>query len=399
MSLTVSGESNDTQRGAGSSSSHSPTASQPKSHTSRHDGREVTVEQVWAPDVRDQVLDLLQSHHHWPAKTRQEHDTLWQWRYTSLTERPPATWVVRATGVPGIVGHIAMFTRYYRLGTQELVATVPADVIVHRDWRRLGVGQRLIEIILEHVQQASSDFVVAFATPDIHGVLRRAGYHDFGGFRESVELRKSRAYLRERWRFGGALAPAVDTCLKVRRQFYTKARHLARWSQRFRIAPLSVDDFDMLDRGHWRYPADRVVTNDSVDFIRARFAESRSVPHTFIGIWDRRTDRLEGYVIARAVDGKRPGIMGCQTNFHALDVPTAIALVAETSFETAAVWVVATAGDNGLVQALERFGLITRLNDAPHPFRVFVYWSPQHPLATCFASPGCWTFLPGAAEF
>ncbi|MGH8570859.1 MAG: GNAT family N-acetyltransferase, partial [Gammaproteobacteria bacterium] len=299
------------------------------------------------------------------------------------------------------VGHIAGFSRRFRMNGTDLRGLVLGDLLVHRDWRRGGLGRRLITTPVSLVQGRRFDFVLAFsfprAFPRAHPLFLKLGFRDLGPFREYVDLRHSAATLRRHLAPAALLSPPVDALLALRRWLYHRRRGLAKVSRRWRVERAKTDEIATAGLHHWRGPPDRIASNDSYDFIIRRYFTDPGVSHALFAIRHGATGRLDGYAIV-GLEDRRPTVFDCRTNAEFLDVPTAVTLVGARLPPHNYSYVVATT-DGWLGRELSTCGFIKRPTSSDAPFFLLAYWELTHPLAAKFAVRDNWTLFLGAAEF
>lgn len=359
----------------------------------------VTVELVEPDEVREQVVELMWEHRHWPGETREDYRRLWEWRYRALGDGPPGVRVARTTD-GRVVGHTAVFPRTFRFGDRRLRGAVPGDILVHRDWRRHGIGVQLMLLPKQMVRRGDLDVVIVVGTYRAHEILVRLGFEELGGFHRHVRVLDSRPLLEGRLprpALAAAAAPVVDGALGL-------AGWLPRRRVRSRAAGLEVVALDPdavagMDRSHWSFPADRLVGEDSPSYLVRRFLQDPHTRRELLALRDGATGDVEGHVVVEH-DGGTATVCDCRVNADRLDEAAAISLAGERLSGRAAVYQVPALPGSDLAGRLRSLGFLHRSPVRPPGERVHVsaYWDPDLPFADALRGPEAWSLYTGAAD-
>lgn len=358
--------------------------------------RAVAITQVEPRDVREGVIDLLWEHRHWPGSSREEYRRLWEWRYAGLSESTPLAWVAR-TEDGRIAAHLAVFPRRYRVGETELRCALPGDVLVHRDFRASGLGARLILLPRQLVKEGRFDMVLVVGNALVHRLCTRLSYRDLTTFASYVDLRRSGPGLERRFgRVARLASPLVDLA-------WTLRRRLRQRGARRRAAGLVAERLDAeqvlrLDRGHWRYPAGRVVGAEDEVYVARRFLGDPYTRREIFGLRDTRTRRFEALVTVEYWTG-RAVVCDCRVNAARLDEVTAIVSVGDQLPAGVQSYAVAARPDSLLGEELEAGGFVLRPVDSEdRRLHLTAFWSAGHPLAGSLKRIEAWNLYLGAAD-
>ena len=352
------------------------------------------IRQVEPLAVREAVVDLLWTHRHWPGTTREEYLALWDWRYGALADGEPLVWVARTPEDGGLIGHVAVFPRRFRLGDLELCGAVPGDLIIHRDHRRSLLGIRLLSLPQFLARRGVFDLVLTFPTDVSYRLSLHLGYRAVGSWRSYVDVRRAAPYLRARvGPVAALLGPLVDGLWGIHR--WRHQRTVAAAARRFRVEPVDVARVPELDRSHWHYPPDRLVAVASNTYLERRFLRDPLNRRELFAVCDRRTGRLEGHVVIEYRQ-EVAAVCDCQVNAAALDEVTAIALAAPCLPPEAAFYVVPVLPNSVLGEELRRAGFVSHSSD---PWiHASALWTPAHPRAGELARVDRWNLFAGAAD-
>lgn len=355
-----------------------------------------TIAQVEPEDVRDQVIDLLWDHRHWPGSSRDDYVRLWEWRYGGLSESVPLTWVARA-GDGRLVAHLAVFPRRYRVEDAELRCALPGDVLVHRDWRASGIGTRMILLPRQLVREGRFDIALVVGNVLVHKLCTRLGYRDLTTFASYVDLRRSGPGLERRFgRAARVAGPVIDLAWKLRRRLRQRAG-------RRRAAGLTVERLDAsrlprLDRGHWRHPPGRLVGAEDEAYLARRFLQDPYARREIFGLLDAATRRLEAHVAVEYGAG-RGVVCDCRVNAARLDEVTAIALVGDHLPAAICTYAVAARPGSLLAGELEAAGFVPRPLEPPdRRLHLTAFWNRAHSLAAPLERTAAWNLYLGAAD-
>lgn len=347
--------------------------------------------------IRDELVDLLWEHHHWPGSSPAEYLRLWEWRYRSLGDGEPLAWVARAPDDGKLVGHIAFFPRRFRLGGLELRGAAPGDVIVDRAWRRHGLGARLLLLPKQLVRKGDFDLVLIAGSLLVHRLGTRLGYHDLETLHAHVDLRRSGPALARRFAPATALGPLVDLASSVRRR--RRQREARRTGRRFAVEPLGLDAVVSLDRAHWSFPPDRLVGVDSTGYLARRFLDDPFNTRQLFALRDRASGRTEGYVIVE-YRGARATVCDCRVNAATLTEATAIAVVGRHLPAETEVYSVPVLPGSVLSDELRASGFVHRRPQEPPEARLHLmaFWRPEDPHAADLARLERWNLYLGVVD-
>lgn len=359
----------------------------------------VTVERVEPDEVREQVVELMWEHRHWPGETREDYRRLWAWRYRALGDGRPGVRVAR-TPDGRVVGHTAVFPRTFRFGDRRLRGAVPGDILVHRDWRRHGIGVRLMLLPKQMVRRGDLDLVIVVGTYQAHEILVRLGFEELGGFHRHVRVLDSRPLLEGRLpgpALATAAAPLVDGALGLagwlpRRRARSRAAGLE-------VVALDADEVAGMDRGHWSFPAGRLVGEDSPTYLVRRFLKDPCTRRELLALRDEATGAVEGHVVVEH-DGGTATVCDCRVNADRLDEAAAVALAGDQLAGRAAVYQVPALPGSDLAGRLRSLGFLHRSPVRTPEERVHVsaFWDPDLPCADELRGPEAWSLYTGAAD-
>jgi len=357
-----------------------------------------TIRQVEPRAVREEVVDLLWAHRHWPGATRDEYLALWDWRYGALADGEPLVWVARAPEDGALTGHVAVFPRRFRLGGVELRGAVPGDLLVHREHRRSLLGIRLLSLPQLLARRGAFDLVITFPTKLSYRLSLQLGYRDLGSWRTYADLRRAEPVLRGRiGRGAAAVGPIVDALWAARRWHYGRALRAA--ARRFRVEPVGAGRVGTLDRSHWCCRPDRLVAVGSATYLERRFLLDPFNRRELFGVWERRTSRFQAHVIVEYRQGVA-AVCDCEVNAAVLDEVTAIALATTCLPPEVAVYGVPALPGSLLERELRGAGFFPLPSDesAPERTHASALWMSTHACAGDLARVECWNLFAGAGD-
>lgn len=353
----------------------------------------IGVTEVEPSSVAEEVAHLLWEQRHWQKRTLDECRRLWAWRYTSLSDRQARVWVARDPASGRLVGHIAIYPRKWRIGKTVIHGIIPGDLHVHKDWRRHGLGLWLIAIPRKLVVEGEFELVVVTSNHLSHAIGVRLGQRDLGALQEAVDLRSARSALSRRFRGGGRLGLLLDPLLRLRRWLL---RPVVRGvADEYEVIRFDPGNTLVLDRSHWTYDPDRLVSFDAEEFIERRFLHDPFQPRTLYQIRSRRAGCLEGYVIVETCE-RRASVSACAVNAGRLSEALAIALVGERLPREVEAYVVATQPGSVVASELRSLGFLDRGSAAPDlAVHVTAHWLDSHPCATQLGQAKNWSVYGG----
>lgn len=351
------------------------------------------ISEVKAASVRDEVVDLLWQHRHWPGSTREDYVRLWEWRYSSLAEGEPRVWAAREPG-GGLMGHVAMFPRRFRVGATEIRCMVPGDVLVHADWRKSGVGGRLLFLPKSLVTAGRFDMVLVMGNALSHRVCLRLGYHDLGTHHLYVDVRRTGPWLKRRFAPAAALAPGLDALGAGRRRL--RQRGARRAGRGLRVETLNGDRVRRLRRTHWAYAEDRLVAAEGEAYLAGRFLDDPLTRREMFALIGESDGTLEGLVTVE-YRGSSAVVCDCRVNADRLDEASAIALVGDHLPDTVSMYSVPALPGSLLARALRAAGFLHR-TPPERGIQASAFWRPDHPAAAELRRLERWSLYTGAAD-
>jgi GNAT superfamily N-acetyltransferase len=276
--------------------------------------------------VRDDVVRFFKSYGSWPAETPEEYYQVWDWRYSALSEGPPAAYVARLKSTGEIVGHIGVYRRNFRYGDANIRVCVPGNLLVHPDWQQNVVGVRLLMFLRSLVRTGEFDAVLGFGNRTANGMLQRMGFTQLGIMHTYVDIRDSAPLLRRRRRALAAAAPLVNLGVSMRR-VWSQIENDGGSHSNLVVRRLTAEEFLLLDRSHWA-GSDRLVASESNKFVVDRYLNEPRTERDLYGLFEPSIQRIEAYVVTDPAP--RIKVWDCQTNPAAIDAPAAIAAVVTT---------------------------------------------------------------------
>lgn len=271
-------------------------------------------------EVRDGVVDLFWRLGSWPWPDKADCYRHWDWRYTSLSEATPIVWV--ATDGPKIVGHMALYPRRFRLGDLDLTAGVPGNFLVDPEYRRTPIGPRLAASTRSVVGTGELDAVFGYGNKMAHAMLMRLGFRDLGAMELYSDVHRWGPALGRRIPGGamfGSVASGAYSAWKAMR-----GAHPPSDVEGVEARVLSAEETAAIDRSAWRRDPNALVADNSSRFLADRYLRSPFNPRQLLGLIDRATNAVEGYVV---VEGdRRIKIVDCQVNEGRMSEPAAVAM-------------------------------------------------------------------------
>lgn len=345
--------------------------------------------------IRDATVSFWKERGLWPDWPLEKHYAMWDWRHRALSDGPPEVLVARSSETGRIVGHAAIYQRFFTLNGVRLSVGIPGNLALNDEFQGGVAGANLASFPSRQLRRGRYDAIIAFANKVAHEIFVQLGARDLGVMTGYRDIRRTRSTLRNRSPLLAPLSFVLDAGLSVRRSWL---RHRTRGSVRIDVHEVDAGAFRQLDRSHWVSPRNRVVAADSVDYIVRRYLECPYVERRAYALLDSRTGSCEGYIITQGdtdID-----IWDVQVNGAALDVSSAI-LSASRAFAHARSVAVSALPDSLLSQELRAAGFLKVWVDGNAHYPRFVDGAVRrdHPLSDQLSQFTRWNLWTGTTQY
>jgi hypothetical protein len=342
-------------------------------------------------EMREGIVDFFWRIRMWPQPTKDHYFRLWDWRYRSLSEGPPATWVVLEGTT--VVGHLAILLRTLALDGQRIRAGITANYRVDPSLSATLVSGALARAPRRLVRAGELDLLLGFSNTAAHREAVAIGNLELGPLRTFAHVVRWAPLLRRRSRLLGALAPLAGAAMRARKLFgRARSPHLP---EDLTALVLEAKELAGMDRSHWEHRGGLTWDGTTAAFAN-HFCPSEFRASRVLGVIDRRTDRLEGLV---ALEGENDlQVLECSVNESALSAVQAVEIALRAS----------PAVESVRVPLLPRTHLAAAFRDAgylqlPAAYSAAVlrgtfwsaYWPKEHRLATALADTRAWNLWYG----
>ena len=345
--------------------------------------------------IREAAVAFWFARKQWPDWPIEKYYTVWDWRYGSLSDGPAAIYVARKKDSGRLIGHIVIYRRHFRLNGDKISVGVPGNLALHPDFQGGVAGASLASYPSRQLRAGAYDVLLAFANKVAHDIFLRLGAQDLGATANYTTLQRSGFWLRHR---APALAPLsfiLDAGIGMR-QAWLRRRH--RTATKLEVVRLTGGEFQRLDRSHWVAPRDRVVSDDSADFVVRRHLECPYAERELFGLIDAKSSRCEGYVVIQGTG--RVELWDVQVNGAAMDIPTAV-LSASRAFRRAHTIVTSAIPGTLLAEELVAAGFVGPRDDGSshYPRLIDATIRPRHPLTDQLKEFTRWNLWTGASQY
>lgn len=272
-------------------------------------------------DIREAVVAFWMERGLWPHWPLDKHYQVWDWRHKGLSDGPPLILIARSLESGKIVGHSAIYQRFFALNGVRLSVGIPGNLALNESFQGGIAGASLANFPFRQLRGGRFDAIIAFANRLAHDIFVQLGASDLGAMTGYRDIRRSSTTLRHRSHALAPLSFVLDAGLSLRR---TWLRYRSRTSMRLDVHEVDADAFRRLDRSHWVAPRDRVVAADSTDYIIRRYMECPYVQRRVYALCDAKAGSCEGYIVTQGesdIEIWDVQVNGAGAN---LDVPSAI---------------------------------------------------------------------------
>src|SRR5215831_856918 len=336
-------------------------------------------------EVRDGVVDLFWRLRSWPWPDKGDCYRYWDWRYTSRSEAMPIVWV--ATDGPKIVGHMALYPRRFRIGDIDLTAGVPGNFLVDPEYRRTPIGPRLAASTRSVVSCGELDAVFGYGNKTAHAMLIRLGFREIGAMELFASVHRWGPVLNRRVPRAAMFASVAGAADSLRKAMH--GAHSPRDVEGVEARLLTPAETEDIDRSPWHRNPDALVADHSSRFLADRYLRSPFQPRQLVGLLDRTSKVVEGYVV---IDGdRRVKVVDCQVNEARMSEPEAVAMAVK-AIPTAETVVVPLLPQSDLAAAFLAAGFVRRrINDFVEGNTWWsAQWAPTTPAAKALEKISQW---------
>lgn len=342
-------------------------------------------------EMRAAIVDFFWRIRMWPQPTKDHYFRLWDWRYRSLSEGKPVTWVV-LDGTT-VVGHLTVLLRALALDGQRVRAGITANYRIDPSYSATLVSGALAKAPWRLVREGELDVLLGFSNSSAHRVALAFGNRELGPLCTYAQVTRWVQLLRRRSRFLPVLAPVVSAAARAHRLL--RAARTPRIPEGLTARLLNANELASMDRSHWAQGRGLTWDGTTASFA-SHFCPSEFRSSRVLGIIDHRTDRLQGLV---ALEGEKDlQILECSVNEGALSAVQAVETAVQAS----------PAVESVRVPLLPKTKLAAAFRDAgylrvPSAYSAALlrgtfwsaYWPKQHPLATALADTRTWNLWYG----
>lgn len=346
-------------------------------------------------EIREAAVAFWRERGLWPHWPVEKHYEVWDWRYKALSDGPPYILVARNRETGKLVGHSAVYQRFFSLNGVRLSVGIPSNLALSAEFQGGVAGASLASLPSRLLRAGKFDAVVAFANKVAHDIFVQLGSTDLGALTGYRDVRRTSSTLRRRSIALQPLSFMLDAGFSLRR---TWLRYRERSAMKIDVHEVDSDGFRRLDRSHWVVPKDRVVAADSTDYIVKRYLECPYMERKAHALFDAKTGSCEGYIITQGETDL--DIWDVEVNGARLNIPSAI-LGAGRAFASARSVGVSALPGTMLARELRAAGFFKAWVDgnANYPRLVDGIVRRRHPLENQLRDFGRWNLWTGTSQY